>query len=129
LSQSVRDRFKLAYSVRWQDVSPAAVRREALTTRLVQLLGDDGVIVLPTAHNLPPPRETSLDDLVEFREKTLALTCVASLARLPQVNLPVTTVDGCPVGLSLMGGPRSDERLLALTKTLSYQLGIGGDRR
>ena len=124
LSQSVRDRMKLAYSIRWQDVAPAAVRREALTTRLAQLLGDDGVIVLPTAHNLPPPRETSLDDLVEFREKTLALTCVASLARLPQVNLPVATVAGCPVGLSLIGGPRADERLLALTRTLSRQLGI-----
>ncbi len=30
-------------------------------------------------------REATLDDLVDFREKTLALTCVASLARLPQV--------------------------------------------
>jgi amidase len=124
LSQSVRDRIQLAYSIRWQDVAPAAVRREALTARLVQLLGEDGVIVLPTAHNLPPPRETSLDDLVEFREKTLALTCVASLARLPQVNLPVTAVAGCPVGLSLIGGPRADERLLRLTRTLSDQLGL-----
>jgi len=124
LSQSVRDRIRLAYSIRWQDVAAAAVRREALTTRLVQLLGDDGVIVLPTAHNLPPPRETSLDDLVEFREKTLALTCIASLTRLPQVNLPVTTVAGCPVGLSLIGGPRADERLLALTRTLARQLGL-----
>jgi len=61
---------------------------------------------------------------VEFREKTLALTCVASLARLPQINLPVTTVAGCPVGLSLIGGPRADERLLALTRTISSQLGI-----
>jgi amidase len=124
LSQSVSDRIKLAYSVPWQDVPPAALRREALTDRLVRLLGDDGVIVIPTAHNLPPLRETSLDDLVEFREKTLALTCVASLTRLPQVNLPVTTVNGYPVGLSLIGGPRADARLLGLTRRLSKQLGI-----
>jgi len=129
LSQSVSDRIKLAFSVRWQDVAPAIVRRESLTSRLVQLLGDDGVLVIPTAHNLPPPRETSLDDLVEFREKTLALTCVASLARLPQVNLPVTTVEGCPVGLSLIGGPRADERLLAQASVFSRQLGIAGDLR
>jgi amidase len=124
LSQSVSDRIRLAYSVPWQDVPPAALRREALTDRVVRLLGDDGVIVIPTAHNLPPPRETSLDDLVEFREKTLALTCVASLTRLPQVNLPVTTVNGYPVGLSLIGGPRADARLLGLTRRLSKQLGI-----
>jgi amidase len=126
LSQSVSDRIKLAYAVPWQDVPPAALRREALTDRLVRLLGDDGVIVIPTAHNLPPPRETSLDDLVEFREKTLALTCVASLTRLPQVNLPVTTVNGYPVGLSLIGGPRADARLLGLARRLSNQLGIEG---
>ena len=127
LSQSVSDRIKLAYSVPWQDVPPAALRREALTDRLVKLLGDDGVIVIPTAHNLPPPRETSLDDLVEFREKTLALTCVASLTRLPQVNLPVTTVKGFPVGLSLIGGPRAEARLLGLTLRLSKQLGLEGE--
>ena len=106
--------MKLAFSMPWQDVPPAALRREALTDRLVTLLGDDGVIVIPTAHNIPPPREASLDDLVEFREKTLALTCVASLARLPQVSLPVASCEGCPVGLSLIGGPRADARLLGL---------------
>lgn len=125
LSRSVSDRMKLAATVQWQDVAPAIVRREELTRRLVDLLGDDGMLVIPTAHNLPPPREATLDDLVDFREKTLALTCVASLARLPQVSLPVTTVDGCPVGLSLIGGPRADERLLSLTRTLAHQLKIG----
>lgn len=101
------------------------VRREALTTRLTDLLGDDGVLILPTAHNLPPPREASLADLVEFREKTLALTCVASLARLPQISLPVATVEGCPVGLSLIGGPRADEHLLALARDVATQFAIG----
>jgi amidase len=96
-----------------------------LTRRLIDLLGDDGVLLIPTAHNLPPPREATLDDLVDFREKTLALTCVASLTRLPQINLPVATVEGCPVGLSLIGGPRADERLLSLTRTLALQLKIG----
>ena len=124
LSQGVSDRMKLAFSMPWQNVPPAALRREALTDRLVALLGDDGVIVIPTAHNIPPPREASLDDLVEFREKTLALTCVASLARLPQVSLPVASCEGCPVGLSLIGGPRADARLLGLARRLAKQLGI-----
>jgi amidase len=119
LSQSVSDRIKLSFTVRWQDVAPAIVRRETLTERLVQLLGDDGVVVIPTAHNLPPKREATLADLVDFREKTLALTCVASLTRLPQVSLPVATLEGCPVGLSLIGGPRADERLLSLARNLS----------
>jgi amidase len=121
MSQSVSDRIKLAFLVPWQDVPPAMIRREGLTARLVDLLGDDGVLVLPTAHNLPPPREASLEDLVDFREKTLALTCVASLAQLPQINLPVATIEGCPAGLSLIGGPRADERLLAFARQLEDQ--------
>ena len=68
----------------------AVVRREALTDRLVTLLGDDGVLLLPTAHDLPPLRDAPVSAQVEFREKTLALTCVASLCRLPQINIPAT---------------------------------------
>lgn len=35
-----------------------------------------------------------------------------------QVNLPVATVDGCPVGLGLIGPRRSDEALLRLAEEL-----------
>lgn len=35
-----------------------------------------------------------------------------------QVNLPVATVDGCPVGLGLIGPRRSDEDLLRLAEEL-----------
>jgi len=118
LSQAVRERIELSKTVRPVDVAKAFVRREALTRRLAALLGDDGVLIIPTAHNLPPNRDAPVSAQVDFREKTLALTCVASLTRLPQINLPVTSVDGCPVGLSLIAGPRGDEYLLALAEEL-----------
>ena len=35
-----------------------------------------------------------------------------------QVNLPVATVEGCPVGLGLIGPRGSDEELLRLTEQL-----------
>ena len=35
-----------------------------------------------------------------------------------QVSLPIIKVDGCPVGLSLMGPQGSDESLLQLTEKL-----------
>lgn len=122
LSQAVRERIELAQTPQPADVARATVRREILTQRLSAMLGDDGVIAIPTVHDLPPLRDAPVSAQVAFREKTLALTCVASLARLPQINLPVTRMDGCPVGLSLIGGPRGDERLLALAETLSAKL-------
>jgi amidase len=122
LSQGVRDRIVLASAVDTAAVAAAVRRREALARALVDTLGDDGILVLPTAHDLPPKREVSLPALVEFRERTLALTCVASLARLPQINIPVTTVAGCPVGLSIIAGPSQDERLLAVAEELASAL-------
>jgi len=119
LSQAVRERIELSKTVRPADVADAVVRREALTRRLTALLGNDGIAIIPTAHDLPPTRDAPVSAQVAFRETTLALTCVASLARLPQINLPVTRVDGCPVGLSLIAGPSGDEYLLALADELS----------
>jgi amidase len=84
----------------------------------VALLGDDGVLILPTAHDLPPLRDAPVSAQIEFREKTLALTCVASLCRLPQINIPAVLVDGCPVGLSLIAGPRGDQLLLDLAEKI-----------
>ena len=118
LSQAVRERIELSSTVRPADVAASIVRREALTERLMALLGDDGILIIPTAHDLPPRRDAPVSAQVAFREKTLALTCVASLTRLPQLALPATRVENCPVGLSLIGPPHGDEMLLAFAETL-----------
>jgi amidase len=49
----------------------------------------------------------------------LSLTSIAGLARLPQVSIPAGRVNGCPVGLSLIGPPGSDRALLDLAVQLS----------
>ena len=124
LSPAVAERIDLASTVDPKKVALGAVNRERLTDRLVQTLGADGVIVLPTAHDLPPLRSAPLSAQVEFREKTLALTCVASLCRLPQVNIPAVIVDGCPVGLSLIAAPRNEHLLMAAAETFSGAMPI-----
>lgn len=43
----------------------------------------------------------------------------------PQVSLPLATVDGCPVGLSLLGPRGSDEALLLLSEQLMAALRPG----
>jgi amidase len=116
LSQAVRERIELAQTPKPADVARATRTRDRLTQRLIALLGSDGVLVIPTAHDLPPLRDAPVSAQAAFREKTLALTSVASLARLPQINLPIMYVEGCPVGLSLIAGPYRDELLLALAE-------------
>ncbi|PPE78482.1 amidase [Kaistia algarum] len=118
LSQAVHERIQLASTVKPETVAAAVPRREALTDRLVDLLGDDGMIVIPTAHDLPPLRSAPVSAQIAFREKTLALTSVASLTRLPQIAIPAASFEGCPIGLSLIGGPRSEKQLLAFAEAM-----------
>jgi amidase len=122
LSPAVAERIDLSSRVDPAKVAAAVIRREALTDRLVTLLGNDGVLILPTAHDLPPLRDAPVSAQVEFREKTLALTCIASLCRLPQVNIPAVIVDDCPVGLSFIAGPRGDQLLLDLAEKIGNAL-------
>ena len=49
-----------------------------------------------------------------YYPRTLSLTAIAGLTRLPQVTLPLGNVGGVPVGLSLVAGYGRDPFLLAL---------------
>jgi amidase len=49
---------------------------------------------------------------------------MAGVAGLPQMNLPVGTVAGCPAGVSLIGWPGGDEALLDLACLLARACGI-----
>jgi amidase len=64
------------------------------------------------------------DEMESFRVRVMRLTCMAGLAGLPQMNLPVGTVAGCPAGLSLIAWPGGDEALLDLAGPLARACGI-----
>jgi amidase len=72
------------------------------------------ILVLPTSTDGAPPCGASDEALGSFRFPTLSLLAIAGLGGLPQVNLPGATVDGLPVGLSLVGEPGADEWLLKI---------------
>jgi amidase len=48
----------------------------------------------------------------------MSILCIAGLAGLPQVSLPLATLDGLPLGFSLVGPWGSDRQLLALARSL-----------
>jgi len=105
--------FAVAARTTEGDAARARPRRAAISQRLVKLLAGDTLIALPTTPSPAPQREASHAELDRIRDRTQALTCIAGLGGLPQINIPAGVVDGAPVGLSLIAAFGSDEELLA----------------
>ena len=47
-----------------------------------------------------------------LRTGIIALTAISGMAGTPQVTMPFVSVEGLPVGLSLIGRPGFDEHLI-----------------
>jgi amidase len=114
----IRERFRWVSTLTDAQVAPARRRRVDVATRLHALLADDAVLAIPTVPGAAPLRGTPVPELEAWRNRCLGLLCIAGHAGLPQVSLPLATVDGCPVGLSLIAAPGRDTMLLALARAL-----------
>ncbi|WP_425260604.1 amidase [Rubrivivax sp. RP6-9] len=118
--------FGPAVAARWdaasriEDAAAAVARAEVVRIRgLVRaLLGDDGVAVLPSAASLAPLRDADPAAVDAVRLRTMAITCIAGLAGLPQVSIPMQTPAGVPLGISLLGPAGSDLALIELATRL-----------
>jgi amidase len=118
----IAERFALAKSVSATPEGDDQDFRARVAAHLDRVLGLDGVLLIPTAGTIAPRLDMSKDELVQFRDRTLTLTSIAGLGRLPQVQLPVGKVDGAAIGLSLIGPRGSDRALLALAEKIAATL-------
>lgn len=122
--------FGAAIGARWKtasavtDEAAATARAQAATVRsqVRALLGTDGLAVLPSAASLAPRRDADPTDVDAVRLRTMSITCIAGLAGLPQVSLPLTLPDGTVLGVSLLGPAGSDLALIRLAVQLQGTL-------
>ena len=119
----IAERFALAKSVTATPEGDDLDFRARVAAHLDRVLGMDGVLLIPTAGTIAPRLDAGKDELVQFRDRTLSLTSIAGLGRLPQVQLPAGKVDGAAVGLSLIGPRGSDRALLGLAEQVASTLG------
>jgi amidase len=115
---AVGPRFTWAATLAPQDVARARSRREEITGRMEEMLKGDAVLALPSISGIAPPRGAPAETIDEVRRRALPMLCISGLARLPQVSLPLATLDGCPLGLSLMAARGNDTMLLDLARKL-----------
>jgi amidase len=118
LGPGVKERFAWAATVGVEDVAPARTRREEIARRMAETLAGRTVLALPSAPGIALLRNSSPKLLDDLRARALPILCIAGLARLPQVSLPLAQLDGCPLGLSLIAAPGNDTLLLELAGRL-----------
>lgn len=118
LNPAVAARFAVARRVTEAEYEAARARREEVARRVLSVLGEDGVAVLPAMPGVAPLRDASEESFEGYRTRAISLTCPAGLAGCPQISLPVATYEGAPLALSLIGPPGRDRALIALARRL-----------
>ncbi len=122
--------FGAAIAARWRAASQTdAASGEAARADMARIralvrswLGDDGVAVLPSAASPAPLRDADPAAVDAVRLRTMAITCIAGLAGLPQVSIPMAAEGGTPLGISLLGPAGSDLALLQLARAVAGDL-------
>jgi amidase len=96
----------------------AALMRAEARARLAWLLPPGTILCMPTTPFPAPRKGQSLTTLEPLRARIGCLTAHGGLTGVPQISLPGATVEGLPVGLSIVGARGSDASLVAMARAL-----------
>jgi amidase len=100
-------------------IGAAVGRREHYFRRLRSALGPHDLLCIPTAPTIAPLRGShAYDRDSDYYRRTLSLTAIAGVGRLPQVSMPLATVGSVPIGLSLIAAHGEDLFLLQAAREI-----------
>ncbi|MEP2942608.1 MAG: amidase [Hyphomicrobiales bacterium] len=112
LGQGIKERFDYGRGVSDEENADALLLRAQITRHVEELISDDGLLVLPTVPSIAPQKGDDYPTLDAFRNRALMLLCTSGLTGLPQLTLPMATMNGAPLGLSIIGPRGSDRQLV-----------------
>ncbi len=96
----------------------AEMMRLEARARLRHLLPPGTILCLPTTAFPAPLRGLSQPMLQPLKDRISCLCAQGGLTGSPQVSLPGATVNGAPVGLSIIGGRGTDATLIAVARAM-----------
>jgi len=111
--EEIRGRLEKISSVTRNDMEEKRLVRKQLINNIENIITPGTIVVFPTAPGVAPLKGRSIDEAMASRIRTMRHTCVATVAGLPQVSMPLIEKDGCPIGISFMGARGQDGQLLA----------------
>jgi amidase len=113
--------FELAAQLDRRRIADAAAHRERLSQRWQTFFGPDDLLCMPTTPAVAPRKgDTNLRSSSGsgYYPRTLALTSIAGIGRLPQISLPSASCNGVPIGFSLLAKHGRDIFLLQVAESL-----------
>jgi amidase len=116
---SVARNLTSAAAITGAERARAASVRDMARTRMRKLLPPGTILCLPTTPFPAPLCGQPLSVLDTLRERITRLCCHGGLTGVPQVSIPGCTVDGLPIGLSIVGAHGSDATLVAVARALT----------
>jgi amidase len=119
LGPGVAQRFAWCAEVTDAQATQARAFRQDFRARLTDLLGDDGVLLLPTMPDIAPLASEPEAGLEDYRQRAIRLLCNAGLTGLPQLSLPLAQRAGAPLGISLIGPAGSDRSLVGAAERIA----------
>jgi amidase len=120
-----RFQFSVARNLLMASLAPESERgwarlvREEARRHLRRLVPPGAILCLPTTPFPAPPRGLPLAERDFLGNQILCLCAHGGLCGLPQVSIPGPTVNGLPVGLSIIGAPNTDATLVAVAGALA----------
>lgn len=114
----ISERFQWTSTLRESENLQQVEMRQKIYQSMSTLLGVNGLLIIPTAPGPAPLLHLSGEKAEQYRAKTMQLSCIAGLAGLPQVTIPLIEVDGLPVGLSIIANRNQDLKLLNWVKVI-----------
>ncbi|OIW13035.1 hypothetical protein TanjilG_17595 [Lupinus angustifolius] len=89
-----------------------------LHAALTSLLGDFGVLMIPTVPGPPPKLQSDASELENFRARAFSLLSIAGLSGFCQVSIPLQMYNNLPISISLVARHGADGFLLHLVESL-----------
>ncbi|MRT31960.1 amidase [Herbaspirillum sp. CAH-3] len=120
LGPGVAERFAWSATITAQQMQEHSAVRETFRAGFIDLLGDDGVLLLPSAPDVAPLLTDSEQSLEDYRNQAVRMLCLSGLSGCPQISLPLMQLDGAPFGLSLIAPPGSDRSLIQYAAGLMH---------
>jgi amidase len=101
-------------------IGEAVALREHYFRLLRRALGPRDLLCFPTAPTIAPLKGSHpYDRNSDYYRRTLSLTAIAGVGRLPQVSMPQAKVGAAPIGLSLVAAHGEDSFLLGVADFIS----------